>query len=355
MRKITIICAVIFSLFCPLMVKADAGLTEIAGGDSLSNAAGVNFGVDYVSSKDDTVYYMFTTPDAKAFYYLYCKNYTIEYGMVTFRIEVQNKYGEVLATNKQEFEGDEGTVDFQLEPGTTYYIMATGGDGAGNFEFKLTYQEDVVGDTAETSKSISLDKNVRGSIDGSMDQDWYHFMTEDAGDYVLTFKNLNIPNWDDSVYAKVSSKYGEIMGEASWDLDNKGGDVLLKGLSADTAYYVQIGTGKITGNYEFHVSKKREAPSAGTILKLKKVSAKKFKVTWKKDSKASGYEIQYSTSQAFSSAKKKKITNASTTSATVSGLKKGKTYYVRVRAYAGSGSSRLNGIWSDVKRVNLKK
>lgn len=354
MKKITVLlCAVIFSLFCPLMAKADAGLTEITGGDSLSDAAGIKFDVDYVSSKDDTAYFMFTTPDIKAFYYLYLKNYNIRHQLEhAFGLTVQNKYGENIAENLQLSSGREGTVNFKLEPDTTYYIRAVN-VRSGNFQFRIAYKEDIVGDTAETSKGISLDKTVNGSIDGDADQDWYHFTAKNAGDYVLSFQNLNMPNGIDEVYAKTVSSYGEDMGSGSWINRNKGGDVLLKGLSANTTYYVQIATGNITGNYRFSVSPKREAPSAESILKLKKVSKTKFKVAWKKNSKATGYEIQYGTDSTFSSAKTKKVKSASTTNTTVSGLEKGKTYYVRVRAYISAGTSRLDGIWSDIKSVRL--
>ena len=59
---------------------------------------------------------------------------------------------------------------------------------------------------------------------------------------------------------------------------------------------------------------------------------KALKLTWKKSSSMSGYEIQYSTSKNFASAKTFKISK-SKTSYTIKKLKGSKKYYVRIRAY----------------------
>jgi hypothetical protein len=46
-----------------------------------------------------------------------------------------------------------------------------------------------------------------------------------------------------------------------------------------------------------------------------------------------------------------KISKNSTTSKTISGLKNGKTYYVRIRTVSGSSKSG----WSSVKKVKVSK
>ncbi len=40
---------------------------------------------------------------------------------------------------------------------------------------------------------------------------------------------------------------------------------------------------------------------------------------------------------------------------TITGLKKGKTYYVRVRAYQKADGRKYYGNWSKVKKVKIKK
>ena len=46
--------------------------------------------------------------------------------------------------------------------------------------------------------------------------------------------------------------------------------------------------------------------------------------------------------------------NAATTSKTFTGLKKGKTYYVRIRAYRTDGGKKYYSAWSAVKSVKIK-
>lgn len=72
----------------------------------------------------------------------------------------------------------------------------------------------------------------------------------------------------------------------------------------------------------------------GAVSKLKaKTSKKKVKLTWKKGSNASGYEIYRSSNSGKSWKKVKTITKGSTVSYTNTGLKKGKRYYYIVDTY----------------------
>lgn len=95
-----------------------------------------------------------------------------------------------------------------------------------------------------------------------------------------------------------------------------------------------------------------------TVPKFTGVSSKKagtLAVKYGKNAKATGYEIQYSTSKKFTKSVKKKVASAKKTSKTISGLKKGKTYYVRVRAYKKSGGKILASAWSSAKKVKIQK
>lgn len=99
------------------------------------------------------------------------------------------------------------------------------------------------------------------------------------------------------------------------------------------------------------------------IVKPKKVTCKKvkfykgiisgngFKVTFSKQNNVS-YQIAYSKNKKFKKGVKYYTTSSSP--ACVTGLKKGK-YYVKVRAYVTSNSSKAYGNWSKVKTVKVKK
>ncbi|MCQ4637943.1 S8 family serine peptidase [Anaerovorax odorimutans] len=92
-----------------------------------------------------------------------------------------------------------------------------------------------------------------------------------------------------------------------------------------------------------------------SIKKLKQKSKTKLKVTYKKISGAKGYQITYSTSKKFSKKKTKSVT-VKGTSKTLSKLKKGKTYYVKARAYkTDSVGAKVYGKYSKVKKIRMKR
>ncbi len=82
-----------------------------------------------------------------------------------------------------------------------------------------------------------------------------------------------------------------------------------------------------------------------------------FTVKWKKKTKITGYQIQYSTSSKFSkkSTKTVKIKKAKTTSKKISDLKSSKKYYVRVRTYKNSKKKTDYSAWSKKKSITTKQ
>ncbi|MCD7757624.1 MAG: S8 family serine peptidase [Clostridiales bacterium] len=92
-----------------------------------------------------------------------------------------------------------------------------------------------------------------------------------------------------------------------------------------------------------------------SISSLKNVKTKKMTVKWGKNSKATGYQIQYSTSSSFSSYKTVTVTSYKTVSKTISSLTKGKRYYVRVRAYKTVSGTKYYSAWSSKKNVKISK
>lgn len=94
----------------------------------------------------------------------------------------------------------------------------------------------------------------------------------------------------------------------------------------------------------------------------KNKKSKKAVVTWKA-TKGDGYEVWCSTSKKFKKKglKKKTIKKASVTKATFKSLKKGKTYYVKVRTVSqvsNAATGKVTAVtsdWSEVKKVKIKK
>ncbi|MCD8054424.1 MAG: leucine-rich repeat protein [Lachnospiraceae bacterium] len=92
-----------------------------------------------------------------------------------------------------------------------------------------------------------------------------------------------------------------------------------------------------------------------SISSLKNAKTKKITVKWSKNSKATGYQIQYSTSSSFSSKKTVKVKGYKNVSKTISSLTKGKKYYVRVRAYRTVSGTTYYSAWSSKKSVKISK
>ncbi|MCD8013751.1 MAG: CAP domain-containing protein [Lachnospiraceae bacterium] len=96
---------------------------------------------------------------------------------------------------------------------------------------------------------------------------------------------------------------------------------------------------------------------AGTKLSsVKNTASRKITVKWKKKSGVTGYQIQYSTSKTFKKGNKTvKVSGAKKTKKVISKLKKGKTYYVRVRTYKKVNGVTYYSAWSTKKKVSIKK
>ena len=81
-----------------------------------------------------------------------------------------------------------------------------------------------------------------------------------------------------------------------------------------------------------------------------------FTVKWKKKTKITGYQIQYSTSSKFSmkNTKTVKIQKAKTASKKITDLKSSKKYYVRIRTYKIVKKKKSYSSWSKKKNVTTK-
>lgn len=94
---------------------------------------------------------------------------------------------------------------------------------------------------------------------------------------------------------------------------------------------------------------KKPTKVVGISVNTKK---KKIRVSWEQKSGAAGYQLQYALNKKFS--KKKKTINVRSCNATIQGLKKSKTYYIRVRAYKKSSGKKIYGKWSKIKKIKIK-
>ena len=166
----------------------------------------------------------------------------------------------------------------------------------------------------------------------------------DATGYVVYRKNLGSKSWKKIKIVKGASK-------------NTYTDSTVKSKHG-TVYSYRIESYKsVNGQTAKAVSKEKKILrlTAPTKLKIANQKGRKLSVTWKKQKKISGYQIQYSTGKTF--AKGTKMTNIvkSSDKAVIKKLKKGKTYYVRIRSYQKSGSKKTYSAWSSYTKAKIKK
>ena len=96
--------------------------------------------------------------------------------------------------------------------------------------------------------------------------------------------------------------------------------------------------------------------SRSAVTSVKNSASRKMTVKWGKNPKASGYQVQYSTSKTFAGGNKiVSAAGTSTVSKVIASLTRGKTYYVRVRAYKTVNNVKFFSAWSAAKSVKITK
>ncbi|MCM1256412.1 MAG: Ig-like domain-containing protein [Roseburia sp.] len=107
-------------------------------------------------------------------------------------------------------------------------------------------------------------------------------------------------------------------------------------------------------NYTLYAKWEKIKVKKTELTSVKNNKSKQIALKYKKVSGAKGYEISYSTDKKFKKSVTKKTT--SKTSYTIKNLTKGKTYYVRVRAYKkDSAGKKVYSGFTNVKKIKVKK
>jgi Bacterial surface proteins containing Ig-like domains len=116
--------------------------------------------------------------------------------------------------------------------------------------------------------------------------------------------------------------------------------VIGKNYGTATITATSLGSG-LTAAYEITV-----VPNSVDISNLTSKKKGQITVTYQKDKTVSGYEIVYATNEKFSKNKKTKIVDkATTTKVTLTGLKAGQLYYVKVRPFVLINDKKIYGAY----------
>ena len=137
--------------------------------------------------------------------------------------------------------------------------------------------------------------------------------------------------------------------------DSQGNTIAAKNYTVSYSSNKNIGTAKVTikfkGNYSGTVTKTFNIVPKNVGISEVTSKKKQIKFTWGRVKNCSGYQVQYSTSKSFKSAKTVTVKNQKTCSATLKKLKSGKKYYIRVRAYKTVNGKKIYGNWSTTSKT----
>ena len=206
---------------------------------------------------------------------------------------------------------------------------------------------------ASTATAYTVGKIVKAQLAANDHVDKYKFYVSKTGYISIIFKNkfnyssLSLVNaWGDDAFSQDIDEMGTYKYEC----------FVKKGL-----YYLTIEGGnstdiKYTGTYSIQVT----APSmpATRITKASNLAKNSALVTWTASQKLDGYQIQYSVNSAFKSGSTKTLTyrDSRTNRATLRKLRKGATYYVRVRGFKRSADQMAQySTWSKSVKVKIVK
>lgn len=236
----------------------------------------------------------------------------------------------------------------------TYYFKFSGDEGTYSFTTNFqasgeTFAESQVNPNNIISEAIniSLDKKYTGQVGYGDGQDFYKFNIPFSGQVMISHNNYT--EGIDSEYRILDGEGNQILSFSGDYDENKAyaHGVEVFSLKAGN-YYLKV-DGNWNGLHGFYDFKITVKPNPAQVASASK---KKTKATVKieKQSGVTGYILEYSTSSKFSKAttKTKKVTG---TSVKLTGLKKNKIYYLRVRTYKIWSGKTYYGDYGDVSTL----
>lgn len=142
------------------------------------------------------------------------------------------------------------------------------------------------------------------------------------------------------------------------DMNSSCSSCFVKDLKAGDSYGFKVNSYALDneGNKIFSASKYVKCSTKPYVVEYVRLKSavKAINVSWKKR-ECSGYQVRYSSNSRFSSYNTVNVAGSNNINKKIKGLKSGRRYYVKVRAYRSlSGTPTIYGNWSTVKYVKVK-
>ena len=308
-----------------------------------------------IQNNADVDYYTFTTDGSDAFYTMTMNNTSDEKCNVYFKIYSNMEMTDDAFVGEGDYWGigkkeTHITNLGKIKPYTTYYMKVWG--TVNTYNFTLSKAVDDVKDTVEEAKVIALNESKTFGIQNVKDADVFAFTASGFENYTVTFANTSI---DGNAYMEIYSSKECLNSQKIYNaaIGLKGSIAkdrnALKLSTSTKTYYIKV-WGSATGSYKLGIS--AVAPKSA---KVTKAGTKKVTIKWGKVSKATGYEIYRAQGKKGKYKKIKTIKKAKTVKyVDKKGLKKGKTYCYKVRAYKKVKGKTYYSAFSTVKTIKIK-
>lgn len=271
-----------------------------------------------------------------------------EYGVTGYRIyrstSKDGKYTKVATVSNK---SSNTYTDGGLISGKTYYYKIRAYKTVGDENLYGDYSNVFYGKTKYPSQVKNLKQN--SSYKTLIKLSW------DKASYASGYRVYRATN-KDGTYKKI--------GELSGGTNNNFTD---KNVSTGKTYYYKVRAYRKVGNsrdYGSYSTKLKASTKCNTpVITVSSTSSKntgnttktgKVKISWKKITGAYGYAVYRADSKTGSYKKIKTVTSGSTLNTIDEGLKTGKTYYYKVRAYRTADCGNIYSYYSNVKNIKVK-
>lgn len=287
-------------------------------------------------------------------------NYKLKFYMSAVDILLLNQDGQAIKTWYQRWDENlklgSAAIRFSVEPGIYYVqVKRRGGDGA--YTLTQTFDEAKTAeiqpnDTLETAQPLTLGEAACGVIavgyeKNARDKDVYRFEVPAAKNITFTLSSKL-----SGAYIHLYDAEGEEIRYAFGMADKNTGrnNISRTYKLAAGSYYLLVKGGSDTGAYTLKAAVAIPPAKAAVRSLIRRSQYQNLQVDLKKVSGAEGYQIYISADAGFKKAQVYRKTKISSSYH----LAKGKTYYVKARAYKkNSEGGYIYGKFSAAKKIKL--
>lgn len=206
-----------------------------------------------------------------------------------------------------------------------------------------------------TATYYTLGKTINGQLALNDDVDVYKMIITKPGYITVNMVRSSIKNYKISfknVYEDnpVMEEYNLGVGSKKIKFFAKRGVYYFTIMNTDSSY------SKTGGTYRFTIT--NAGIPTSKILKVTNPSSKAARVVWTRNADVDGYQIQYSVTNTYKKGYYRTVTvrNRATAATVLRNLRKGATYYVRIRTFKRDSSNVAQwSAWSSSAKVRIAK